>query len=360
MASDFVKSFAAEEKLTEEEVQVLEAANVRTPEDVDSLVRGFPSITALGLRLPLISNAVATQVSAAYTSIGAAMAARPPQVALGAAPPPGVPYGLQSAAGLPPAAPGASPPSAAAIDLRLPLWPVRDQGQRGTCVAFGATACVEQFGTTPSGSTPDDAEQFLYWAIKDHSADPNKSRDGTWLQFARDMFITDGICDETLCPYVGTPAVPVKGPTPTAGAVANARARTHTASTYLPRPTNAATQVHLLLQRGWTVAISLPVFQDPALPNGPNNWTTAVGWAYGRILNPPLRSVVVGGHCVCVTGFVPDPAEDNGGYFIIRNSWGAAWANLAPSPGNSHAPEPGYGEVSASYVDMYCWELLQL
>jgi hypothetical protein len=95
------------------------------------------------------------------------------------------------------------------------------------------------------------------------------------------------------------------------------------------------------------------------LAAGPSNWTTAVGLSYGRVLNPPARSVVSGGHCVCVTGFVPDPTEEVGGHFIIRNSWGTIWGASLPAAGYN-APEPGYGEVSASYVDMYCWELLQL
>jgi hypothetical protein len=69
---------------------------------------------------------------------------------------------------------------------------------------------------------------------------------------------------------------------------------------------------------------------------------------------------VVGGHAVCVVGFEPDPEEPMGGYFIARNSWGTLWASLAPSPGDSHSPAAGYGEISASYVDAYLWELLQL
>jgi hypothetical protein len=142
--------------------------------------------------------------------------------------------------------------------------------------------------------------------------------------------------------------------------VADAASHKITAATYQRRPSGAAALVLQLLGAGRPVAVSLPVFRDPAVPSGPINWATPVAWAYGRILNPPARSVVAGGHCVCVTGFVPDASEPNGGYFILRNSWGADWANLAPAPGSSYSPEQGYGEISATYVDAYCWELFQL
>jgi hypothetical protein len=112
------------------------------------------------------------------------------------------------------------------------------------------------------------------------------------------------------------------------------------------------------LQAGRPVAISLPVYQDPVRLNE-NNWTTAVGWLYGRVFNPPTQASVIGGHCVCITGFVPDPNEPNGGHFVIRNSWGPQWGSQAPSP-PYHSPEPGYGEISASYVEGFCWELLTL
>jgi|GEM_PF-7004840 len=41
----------------------------------------------------------------------------------------------------------------------------------------------------------------------------------------------------------------------------------------------------------------------------------------------------------------PDQECDSGGYG-------------APSPGNSYSPEPGYGDVSNSYVDQHWNELL--
>jgi hypothetical protein len=360
MASHYIEQLARQEGFTPLEVDILQQVGVRSNEDIDSLTKSFPSISDAGVRLTDISNAVAQRISASYLTVAGSVSVQPPQVGLGANPPPGSPISLNSAVGLPPPPPFIAPAApTTTIDLRLRLqpWPVRDQGKRGTCVAFGTTACVE---SATGGPNPDYSEQFLYWAIKNHSGDPNKTQDGTWAQFARDMLQSDGICHENFDPYTGAPINPVSGPRPSGGAFADAGKYKFNATTYTRRPAGAAAVVLRLLNNNSPVVVSLPVFRDPTMPTGPYNWTTRVGWAYGRVLNPPVRSVVAGGHCVCVTGFVPDNAEPTGGYFIIRNSWGTQWARLAPTPGSSNSPEQGYGEISATYVDMYCWELLQL
>jgi hypothetical protein len=197
MSSEFIAAISRDAALTPVEITVLDYVGVRSVEEVDALVRYFPSLTYAGLRVHHISSVTAQMMSAVSRAAARAAMTGPPPVSLGANPPPGTP-------------------------------------------------------TTP-GST--------------------------------------------------------------------------------------------------VVAVSLPVFVDPmTAANGPNNWTTPIGWLYGRVLNPPPRSIVVGGHCVCVTGFAPDQNEPNGGHFIIRNSWATAWGSQAPASGAWRSPEAGYGEISASYV----------
>lgn len=360
MASFFVQKLARDASLSDFEIAVLRAVDVRSPEDVDSLLKTFPSLATKAFRVPVVSNAVFTQLSAAYVASAGAPGATHPPVAFGAEAPSGAAVTVGSVVGVPSrAAPAPSAPTLGALDLRPGPWPVRNQNPRGTCVAFGAAACVEQFQWV-SGS-PDLSEQFLYWAIKHHTPDPYPTTDGTWLEFARDALASHGICDEAHCPYVNAlyPAGSNVGGPPPSLAASNSAQR-HRVTTYQRRPANAAATLHRLLSSGRVVAVSLPVFADQSNPTGLTNWTSSVAWAYGRVLNPPPTATVVGGHCVCVTGFVPDHSEPNGGYFVFRNSWDVAWANLAPAAGVTHAPEQGYGVVSATYVDTFCWELLQL
>ena len=362
MASQFLNLFAGEAGLSKREVAVLEAADVRSAADVDSLVRNFPSIVEEGVRLNVLSNAANQRLGGNYSALAESVRAQRPRAALGANHPPGgrMPPGSRISLGAPPASPPPIATMTGAIDLRVLPWPVRNQGERGTCVAFGTTACVEHLASAMEGANPDYSEQFLYWAVKTHSNDPNKNRDGTWLEFTRDMLKSHGICHETLCRYSQSLANPVSGPTPSQPAIADAAGRKFVAATHQSNPPHAAATVLALLKQGRPVAVCLPVFRDPALPNGPLNWTTEAGWSYGRILNPPVRSIVDGGHCVCITGYIPDGTEPSGGYFVVRNSWGTRWGELAPSPGSSNAPEQGYGDISATYVDRYCWELMQL
>lgn len=359
MSSDFIDQLAKELNLSEAELGVLNQADARTAEDVDSLVSAFPSLAGR-VRLPLLSNAVGRRLRSDYVDGVESRRARPPRNGLGADAPPGSLVTRGTVVGVvPPSAFTPAPSPLVAVDLRVHPWPVRNQQGRGTCVAHATTACVEHMQFAAEGRASDYSEQFLYWAIKDHR-DPNRNQDSTLLQYARDTLQSDGICHETLCAYDGNIPTPVSGPDPGGAAKADAAAHMYTPGAFMQRPSGAARTVLQLLHNGRPVAVSLPVFTDPTDPNGPNNWMTSVACSYGRILNPPPGAVASAGHCVCVTGFVPDAGEPNGGYFIFRNSWDSYWAAAAPSPGSSYSPEHGYGEVSATYVNTYCWELLQI
>lgn len=367
MAGSFADAGIAGAGLSDESLRVLHAVGVRSPRDLYSALVSFPSLSRAGLDIPLLSNAAYMALGKSYASFAKASVAEHPKVSHGALPPPQATFTIGARVGLPP--PGAptdlalSPPGGEPdVDVRRPDWPVRDQNPRGTCVAFGATACVE----CASGTIPiaDHSEQFLYWAIKTATADPYPDEDGTWLDFARDALSNEGICLEHEWPYVNAVVAPVSGATasePPAAARASALGRQTGHTLYERSPANAAEIVlDALRTEQRPVAICLPVLQDPLTPDGPTNWTTPVGWLYGTVINPPPTAVVVGGHCVCITGFVADAAEPAGGYFIIRNSWGTAWGSENPDPAGGPAPEPGYGTVSATYVDKYCWELFQV
>ena len=66
-------------------------------------------------------------------------------------------------------------------------------------------------------------------------------------------------------------------------------------------------------------------------------------------------------HSVCVVGFRSDPTEPLGGVFIFRNSVGGEkFGCRAPNPEESGAPAPGYGQVTATYVELSLVEMCML
>lgn len=344
------------------EQATFEHADVRSLLDVASLLQAFPSIGTIGVRVPYLSNAVARTLGASALKAGG-MANRPRIAQSGAVHPPAARWGLKQVVSSIPATQAVVAAPTGSIDLRRQHWQVRDQNPRGTCVAFATAACVEFQKSIPPASLNDLSEQFLYWAIKTKTADPNPTDDGTFLSCARDAVQGYGICTEAFWPYdvtviPGNPGHDGFGD-PTLHATADALTRMLACRDYdlfQAGSTGAVTHVLNALLRNRPVALTVPVFQgDGAVAS---NWETTIAWDYGKILNPPKTAAVISGHAVCVTGFVPDNIEPNGGYFIFRNSWSSAWSNKSPS-NNSFAPEQGYGQISATYVENYAWEMLQ-
>lgn len=247
------------------------------------------------------------------------------------------------------------------VGVEIVGWPVRDQGNRGTCVAHALAACREHlaFEQGEDRERFDLSEQFLFWATKTQGGDPSPDEDGTWIEFAKEALLRVGVCREEHWPYDGTVRdgnVTHAGPgLPTADARFGAVSFRRSCTEYA-RGGGAARVLEHLTRTRRPVAISVPVFRDRVAPLN-NNWNTPVGIAYGEVLDPPPTAVVENGHAVCVVGFVPDPEELQGGYFVFRNSWGTTkFGRKAPVEG-WHAIAPGYGQISASYVDDYLWEL---
>ncbi len=369
----YLEQLREEGLLSSREAAILTTAGVDSPATLWSALLAFPSLgTIEGFDLPGLSSRLALALGSATAELANAPGSpgQPqPKFTFGAMYPHGapaphgwsvtVPASEATAAAL---AIAPAPIAEAALDCRCTDWPVRDQGDRGTCVAFAATACREQL-ECPLGPR-DLSEQYLYWAIKDRITDPWPGADGTLLDYAHQALGQEGLCEEPLWPYNPIPVVGNPGQggpgTPSAAAQADAAGNRVVPGRYrCGTPAgNAAELLRWLVEAERPVAISVPVFHD-RLAAQSNNWVSPVGWLYGRVLDPPATSVANGGHAVCVTGFVPGSTEAFGGYFILRNSWGTTWGQSLPHPSYA-APGPGYGQISASYVERYLWEMLQL
>ena len=236
-------------------------------------------------------------------------------------------------------------------------WPVKNQGERSTCVAFALSALLEADMCRKTGSIDPYSEQFLYYATKTRYCEA-PTEDGTTIRAARNALEMSGVCLDDRLPYNPT----LTQNTPSQESFDDAFSRRRHSFLYTGTGTSRASVVVLkLLGISGEVAISVPVFADPQnLRNGLTNWNTAVGVNYGIVINPPPTAVVVGGHAVCIVGFEPDSSERGGGYFVFRNSWGTDWASDLPNPEFSKAPERGYGQISSSYLDRFLWEAVRL
>ncbi len=351
---------------------VLRQCNVHTSEEILNLCIAFPALAQEGhLDFAALSGEVSTEAtmrSFAVSDVSEIIGLAPVELAMGA-------QISEEAAKLLPGivafdetledeqvlAAKASVALSACNVLRGTPWPIRDQNPRGTCVAHALAACMED--KHYSTVYPDFSEQFLYLETK-LLPDSWPTKDGTTLGFARTAIAKFGICDEILHPYVnqlidGDPGQAGSSPA-SAPALANAATRKAAASLYesLPSASTCAVRLHAALaQNNRPVAIALRVFKDAITKY--TNWNTPLGWRYGLVLDPPPTSIDVGGHAVCVVGFAPSPAEPSGGYFIIRNSWNTAWGDQLPAPGY-FAPMPGYGQISATYVNKFMTEMCQM
>lgn len=222
--------------------------------------------------------------------------------------------------------------------LIVPTVPVRDQGSRGTCVAFAVAGALEYL-LHCNGSGQDMSAQFSYWNCKHNDGAP--TRPGTWISVASRLVQRDGVCPEIVWPY--NPAQILGNephdPVP-AGAQRHALPFRIAA---LPIPATSVVDYKLALAAGKWVPFSIPVYNSWYL--NPQVRLT------GDLINPIPGETRVGGHAMCVVGCIdpPDRPELGGGRFILRNSWGTRWGRTSPYG-------PGYGTIPYIYVQRFGME----
>lgn len=270
----------------------------------------------------------------------------------------------------------------------LATWRPKEQGEhRNTCIAFATAACVELDAMKQDGTTDLLSEQFLYWNMRTKipiQPPPGWEKGATTFEMARQVLHEKGICLDTACHYQkDLPAGSlIEGPAPDCPADVQARQRRvmdENAMQYPAdldpgndhRPTKVARMLLDLLRSGRPVGIAVPVFQPIAgaqnvlAPEDVTNWSTQNAWRTGQVQFPTKGWKSRGmGHAVCVIGFQPDAHEPMGGWFEFRNSYGTSYADEPLTQAIAgHWPETpaaGYGLISATYVESYCWEMLAI
>jgi C1A family cysteine protease len=227
-------------------------------------------------------------------------------------------------------------PLPASVRLMDKLLPVRDQGSRGTCVAFATTA-LREFLAACSDQL---SEQFLYWACKHNDGIPEC--EGTYVATAMSVLETKGECREQIWPYNPSPIAGNEAQDPLPDGAETDALRFKTTGTRSVSRNNVNHYKHVLAGTDGNapspVVIGALVF---------DSWLCSPATAHtGKITMPLPGEQPVGGHAMLVVGYQDDTSVPGGGYFIVRNSWAETWA--------SHSPEAaGHALMPYAYVEAY-------
>lgn len=204
------------------------------------------------------------------------------------------------------------------------ITPVRSQGGCGSCVAFGSIANMEgtyQVIKNNPNSGIDFSEAQLYYC---YARSGGYNCDSGWyMQPAMDALV-QGITDEACFPYTA-------GDQDCTGLCSDSANRTKKISAW-HEITDHDQMKEWLSTRG-PLTTCFTVYSD-------FYWYYTSGIYHFQYNDP---NFVPGGHCVCVVGY----SEDEGGYWICKNSWDTGW-------GESGYFRVGYGEVG---IDATMWAI---
>lgn len=235
------------------------------------------------------------------------------QAHLGAVPPPGKPT-LQEReqaaqakhAAAQAQAPGAVAAYPASFDLRDAngsnyITPIEDQGNCGSCVAFGTTATVEaifRWEMSDPNLEVDLSEAHLWYCFAEaqdgrHCNPPNA---GWWPDNALNAYQNSGTVDAACFSY-------------TAG----------------DQPCNLCSdwQNRQTKITGWHTLSSIADMKTWLSTRGPLTSCFTVYddfYSYSSGVYTHVSGNDLGGHCICIVGY-----DDNQGCWICKNSWGADW-----------------------------------
>ena len=214
---------------------------------------------------------------------------------------------------------------------------VRDQGQRGTCVAFASVAFLE-FHLSPATKTAGTkrrSEQFVYWACKRDDGAPKE--EGTYCSTARQVLKKSGACLAQIWKYnpLPIPKNEGQGPPPPGAEEKALLSRFGDADVVAAKNLD---RLREMLDDQRPVVISVLTFPS---------WDYPTVADTGEITMPLPGDGPDGGHAVCLVGYEVDARHPGGGAFIFRNWWAPSWAKTQGRFG------AGYGTLYFAYVKKY-------
>lgn len=212
--------------------------------------------------------------------------------------------------------------------------PIKNQGQRGTCTAFALTFTHEIFQLYINKNLSIDlSEQYLYYKAKLIEGDNNC---GAYLKSVINVLINHGQCLEIRWPYNPISACNDHGKKPLL-VDSDALSR----KPICIKLKNGIDIFKAIINLGGTISFSIPVY---------DSWVKSPEVKLtGRITMPIKDEKSIDGHSMVIIGYQNNSNFPGGGYFIIRNSWGTAWASESPYGS-------GVGIIPYKYVIQNCWE----
>lgn len=219
-----------------------------------------------------------------------------------------------------------SSPSALPVrtDHRHLLPPVRDQGDRGTCLAFALSAAHEAGRAAGVPNTLHYSEEVLYWGAKQIDGD---TEEGSTYDSGDGALQRWGQPDAPLWPYDPLRDATAPGYRPPPAAIDPRHCRT----AQLEYLGDTVDDIRQELAVGGAVALAMTIYDTFYLPQ------------QGTVAVPAAGAADLGGHAVLVVGY--DDAHA-GGSLLIRNSWGDAWGDL----GHAYVP---YAYFDLDATDAY-------
>jgi C1A family cysteine protease len=198
--------------------------------------------------------------------------------------------------------------------------PIGDQGDQGSCVAWGTTYAGRSIDwyitsslTSYSYSTDIFSPAYVYNQIKISTC-----ASGAYVVTGLNLLKSQGVCTWTLMPYNASDCSTMPNSTQ------KAQAASYKISSYGTVAINATT-IKTFLSTNKPVIVAGPV--NTAFENLGN----------GQILGKFTGSSL-GGHCYCIIGY-----DDTKGAFKFQNSWGTGWGSS------------GYGWISYTYITSW-WQ----
>ncbi|HYI10956.1 MAG TPA: C1 family peptidase [Thermoanaerobaculia bacterium] len=225
-------------------------------------------------------------------------------------------------------------PAVNLIDAFMP--PIRDQGERGTCVAFTAMSALEYYlGRFGGAQGMDLSEQFAFWNML------TKKGGAQNLVAMYPLLVQDGSCRETTWPYYPRQIVGNVSQGP-ASALAAPEGLGYRCKQVVQLPPRSVPAIKQAIDQKRIVGIGIPVY---------NSWfNSAIVRKYGNITVPiPGEVPQQIGHAVALVGYEENTEYAGGGYFIVRNSWNGYW-------GAQSVFGPGYGTIPYRYIANHNWD----